>query len=33
MHELISQAIAMTDNGWWNDFIALLKLLVKLFGH
>ena len=33
MYELVSQAIAVTDNGWWNDFFALLKLLYKLLGH
>jgi hypothetical protein len=32
MHELVLQAIAMADKGWWNAFIDMLKLLCKLFG-
>jgi hypothetical protein len=32
MHELVLQAIAMADQGWWKAFIDLAKLLCKLFG-
>jgi hypothetical protein len=31
MHELVLQAIAKADQGWWNAFIDLAKLLCKLF--
>lgn len=32
MHELVLHAVSMADQGWWNDFFELVKLLCKLFG-